>query len=758
MSSADFKATSGILPDFTSPAAIRRRRMRALRDVLTRHLMAIGGVSVILAIVLIAFYLVYVVLPMFLPAKLNRLSAYPVPGSGETWHYAMEEQHEIGLRINTRGEAIFFKTDTATVIDQIPVYPDAGAEPVAFAAGDPAQALLALAYADGAIVLARHEYQVSYPGDRRLITPAITLPFGSEPVQITDDGVAIRKLAAQGNAGKATIAAVDDLGRLRLVSLASKESMLTGETTLTRTDSEIIPEQPVTHLAMDVDQRELYLADRDGFLSFYDIGDKRAPRLVQRIQAVPPGTAITSLAFLNGGISILVGDAEGGITQWFPVRDEANNYTLSRIRQFASQQAPIMAIVPEHQRKGFLALDADGLLGLYHTTSQRTLRVEKIGEERLTHGAIAPRADALLVERGDMGLEFWQVQNPHPEISWRSLWGKVWYESRAKPEYVWQSSSASSEFEPKFSLTPLAFGTLKAAFYAMLFAMPLAIMGAIYTGYFMAPRMRGMVKPAIEVMAALPTVVLGFIAGLWFAPFVENHLPGICLLFIFLPLAILGAAWCWDHAPDRLRNRIPAGWEAALLIPVILIAIGLAIGVSQPLELLLFQGSMPQWLNETFGISFDQRNSLVVGVAIGFAVIPIIFSISEDAIYGVPRSLTGGSLALGATPWQTLVRVILLTASPGIFSAIMIGLGRAVGETMIVVMATGNTAVMEMNIFQGFRALSANIAVEMPEAEVAGTHYRILFLAALVLFAVTFVFNTLAEVVRQRLRRKYGSL
>ena len=158
------------------------------------------------------------------------------------------------------------------------------------------------------------------------------------------------------------------------------------------------------------------------------------------------------------------------------------------------------------------------------------------------------------------------------------------------------------------------------------------------------------------------------------------------------------------------------------------------------------------------GITYDQRNSLVVGMAIGFAVIPTIFSISEDAVFGVPRSLTMGSLALGATAWQTALRVVLLTASPGIFSAIMIGMGRAVGETMIVLMATGNTPIMDLNIFEGFRALSANIAVEMPEAEVASTHYRILFLAALVLFLVTFMVNTIAEVVRQRLREKYSSL
>ena len=167
---------------------------------------------------------------------------------------------------------------------------------------------------------------------------------------------------------------------------------------------------------------------------------------------------------------------------------------------------------------------------------------------------------------------------------------------------------------------------------------------------------------------------------------------------------------------------------------------------------------MPNWLTTELGIAFDQRNAIVVGIAMGLAVIPNIFSIAEDAIFSVPKHLTMGSLALGATPWQTMTRVILLTASPGIFSAVMIGMGRAVGETMIVLMATGNTPIMDFNIFQGLRTLAANIAVEMPESEVGSTHYRILFLAGLILFLFTFCFNTIAEVVRHRLRRRYSSL
>ena len=145
---------------------------------------------------------------------------------------------------------------------------------------------------------------------------------------------------------------------------------------------------------------------------------------------------------------------------------------------------------------------------------------------------------------------------------------------------------------------------------------------------------------------------------------------------------------------------------------------------------------------------------MVVGFIMGFAIIPIIYTIAEDALTAVPEHLRSASLGAGATPWQTAVRVIIPTAMSGLFSALMIGLGRAVGETMIVLMATGNTPVMDWNLFNGFRTLSANIAVELPEAVRGSTHYRTLFLAALTLFAMTFVVNTVAEVIRLRFRKR----
>ena len=234
--------------------------------------------------------------------------------------------------------------------------------------------------------------------------------------------------------------------------------------------------------------------------------------------------------------------------------------------------------------------------------------------------------------------------------------------------------------------------------------------------------------------------------------------PSRFLIVALLCLGIASTAYAWSRLPERIRLVVPDGWEAALLIPVILLVGAGSLGMSGHLENWFFGGDMRLWISNDLGITFDQRNALVVGLAMGFAVIPNIYSIAEDAVFSVPKSLTFGSLALGATPWQTLTRVVILTASPGIFSALMIGLGRAVGETMIVLMATGNTPIMDMNIFQGLRTLAANVAVEMPESEVGSTHYRVLFLSALVLLSFTFVMNTLAELIRTRLRKKYASL
>ena len=751
--------TKSTLLELSSSDAYQRWRL--LKDKIVAQVVVFGGLSIILSIVLIFFYLLYVVFPLLLPAHAEAVNQYNAPEQvlGKTTFLSMEEQNEVGVRFTEQGKVIFFNVaDGETLrIDSLPI-PE-GVQISSYAHGGVDKGVIAYGLSDGRALVVKHTYKLTYPNDKRVITPSIQYPFGQDPVQVDNRGLPLVKLAIKlGDKGNTLFAKTAD-NRLVLSHLSKKESLFDDEVTWERIDSDIdLPSENIEFVLMDKDQRNLYLASRSGELSVIDITDKSKPAATYKLNVTSLGIQITSMEFLNGDISVLIGDSTGLLSQWTIVRDKQNHYSVQKLRAFKVSDSPLVTINPEQRRKGMLVADTQGVIGIYNSTSEREAIKEKALDSQPIAVTLSPRANAMLLETEDGKIHFWTVENEHPEVSWSSLWEKVWYESYPEPDYIWQSSAASNDFEPKMSLTPLVFGTLKAAFYSMLVAIPLALFGAIYTGYFMASGMRQYVKPGIEIMGALPTVILGFLAGLWLAPFVEKNLTGIFAMLLVVPSVVMLFAYCWQFMPKTIRNKLPEGWDAILLLPVIILSSWLAFLISPGIDALFFNGDLRIWMLQELGIGYDQRNTLVVGLAMGFAVIPMVFSIAEDAIFSVPKHLTTGSLALGATPWQTLAKVVILTASPGIFSAVMIGLGRAVGETMIVLMATGNTPVMDLSVFQGLRTLSANIAVEMPEAEVNSTHYRVLFLAALVLFMFTFVVNSVAELIRQNLRQKYSSL
>jgi phosphate transport system permease protein len=356
----------------------------------------------------------------------------------------------------------------------------------------------------------------------------------------------------------------------------------------------------------------------------------------------------------------------------------------------------------------------------------------------------------------------------------------------------------------------------------------------------MHPRAKAMIKPMIELMASLPSVVLGFLAYQIFAPTVKEILPEVITGLFTIPISILFGSFLWQLLPQQLTLRAgswrllaiagsivpgiffaywfgptiehllfgsditkwlaenphgiesrssPAGGWFVLMLPISAILVGwwgatffesilrsasrnwtrrisavahgckfigliLAIGLLSALfaSMLTMIGVDPRGSEKA--MSYETQNALVVGITMGFAIIPLIYTIADDALSTVPNHLRSASLGAGATPWQTANRIVVPMAVSGLFSAIMIGLGRAVGETMIVRMAAGNTPIMDFNIFNGFETLSAGIATELLEAPVNSTHYRVLFVAALSLFLLTFVINTVAEVVRQRFRRR----
>ncbi len=726
------------------------------KDRVVRWIIGFGGISVILAVVMIFFYLLWVVLPLLLPAQteLHELAFRPDWQQSGTVYLSIEEQREVGLRISNRGEVEFFQVNDGRSIHntRLPLEQTSQLTHAAEAIEQPG--LVALAASDGKVLVLRHRYETRFDGgvDTRKIIPLLEFPYQDQPILHMPSGD-ISALAFSDAEGELYLAAAAHDGLVRVQQASKKLNLISGETRLDSEFRELNVDFTATAITISGNHRWLYIGDQKGRIHRYRLPQLEADQIVK-----PSDYPISSMTMLLGGISVLAGDNGGVISQLFPVRDSGNEFSLQLIRQFEPLGSPIIRIIPEQRRKGFLALTAGHELGIFNATAERLVHRRSLADIQPAAVALSPRAEGLLIAGRNGQLSLLKIENEHPGISFSSLWQKVWYENHDQPEYIWQSSAASNDFEPKFSLTPLLFGTFKAAIYALFFAIPLAVMGAAYTAYFMSPGLRNWVKPGIEIMAALPTVILGFVAALWFAPFLEDNLAAILICIVILPVGILVAAWIWREYEQRMNSRIFEGWEALIQIPVILILILLAFSLAGPFQDLFFQGDLRYWLSDRAGISYDQRNALVVGCAMGFAVIPTIFSIAEDAIFGVPKSLSDGSLALGATAWQTMLRVVLPTASPGIFTALMIGFGRAVGETMIVLMATGNTAIMDWNLFEGMRTLAANIAVEMPESEVASSHFRILFLAALVLFLFTFVVNTGAEIVRQRLRDKYSSL
>ncbi|MCL1088581.1 ABC transporter permease subunit [Shewanella profunda] len=733
-----------------------RSSRRAFKDKAAQIGVTIGGTMVFVALLLIFFYLLYVIKPIFDSADVTHLKSVSYQHADTaTLMVGVDEQNEVMYRVSVDGQVDFYTVADGSLLSSFSQSLPEGVTVTSAAVAASSEQRFALGLSNGQALILGIEFGLTYPDNKRLITPKLRYPAGETPVTVDESGSPISKLTFIYTSDKMSFAYEDHLGVWRLSRLEGEENLMTEQIEWTTTTS-IIQDAPktVVQQLMTPDQRQLML-QMGNKVFVYDIRDAEAIELIQVIDAEKDKSKVNQIALLAGASSILVSYDSGVVAQYFQVNGSKGRL-YQEIREF-NDLPPIASITSEFYRKSFAVVSPEGELSLLYTTSHRELFDEKFDLKNPGKMGFSPRSNAIVVE-ADKKLHIFSVENSHPEVSWTAMWNKVWYEGYPEPKFVWQSTSGSDDFEAKLSLMPLAFGTMKAAFYAMLFAVPLSIAGAIYTAYFMSPKVRALVKPTIEIMEALPTVILGFLAGLWLAPLIEEHLPGILILLVLLPTCILTSAYAWSRLPAQWKQRLPEVYQELMLIPVICFVGWFSFAISPIIEVALFDGNTRQFITNELGITFDQRNALVVGIAMGFAVIPTIFSIAEDAIFSVPRHLSNGSLALGATPWQTLTRVVLLTASPGIFSAVMMGLGRAVGETMIVLMATGNTAIMEWSVFEGMRTLAANIAVEMPESAIGSSHYRVLFLAAFVLFVFTFLFNTIAEVVRQRLRDRYSSL
>jgi phosphate transport system permease protein len=731
------------------------------------RLIRFGGVGVVLAVFGMLAFLIFQVFPLFVGAKVSPASALTVPADAVA--FGEDEYGELPFVVRRDGSILCVRAaDGAKVMEWAP---SLGERRVSSVRTYPRTGLVFLGLSDGSVQEVRIVYRSTFDdAGKRTVEPVVT---ALEPVAIGRSGLPCLDVwNAKGPQSRLMLVRQEDAGKPLLTAVRLTERKGLGG----RGKVTVSPPFVVAADAASVEQvllpstaESMIVVGRSGEVRTY-ADDGATFSFLQSFvpfkDSADPSVASAGLIF--GNVSVVFVDKAGAQQVWsmYPQLqpDGKSLRRWGKIHDGEKLPGAGQGIYAAESNKCYLAV-AGGRLQLTNMTTGTVRWDGEAPSGALRQVAFAGNYDRFTALSADGKLHRWNVVDHHPESSWKTFFGKIWYEGATGPAYSWQSSAGSDEFEPKYSLVPLFYGTVKGTFYALLFALPIALTAAVYVSQFLRPEYRQVVKPVMEVMASLPSVVLGFLAGLWLAPLVDPRLVSLfCAIGILAPAALF-AGFLWSVLPQPVRRQVRPGMEFLWLLPFLAFCAWAAWQAGPAIESLCFTvkdsatgvpvADFREWWRQTTGETYDSRNSLVVGFVMGFAVIPIVFTIAEDALSNVPNSLVSGSLALGASRWQTVWSVVVPTAISGIVSAVMIGFGRAIGETMIVVMATGNTAVMDTNPFSGMRTLSANIAVELPEAAAGHTHYRALFLGACCLFLLTFVINTLAEVLRQRLRERY---
>ena len=744
------------------PARFTTARSVLIVDRLMGIAIRTGGVGIIAAVSAILVFIAWQVLPLFGGATITELKRLDTirAGAAGVIGVGLDEWGEHPFVVDATGRVTVLRTSDGSVEGEFTL---AGPTPT-IVRHDARHGRVLAGAADGTLRIASLVFAPVFTNGARSIHPALN---AGPVIHVASES--LKDVALGGTGAKQLAAGITASGKVLAVELAAEETMLgRGDLKpLATTDlTALIPGQATRLLIGDqADAVTAITADGTVAVLRHDDGPWHLRESFKPFGDLPQA-AISDATFLLGDVSLSLVSTTGQhrlFSLAIPPGGEGRRFVHTK----SFDALPGSATFTGASVRNKAVLTASGTTASLRYGTSADTRWERALPFKPLAGAIGAKYDRLALLGDDGGLHLYNLHDPHPEAGFRAFFGKVWYEGASAPKYEWQSTGGTDDFEPKLSLVPLIFGTLKGTIYALLFAIPVALLAALYTAEFMHPRLRAIVKPSVEIMAALPSVVLGFIAALWLAPRIEDRVPSILCMVLLVPTAAALIGFLWARLTPRQRSLIKPGFEWVALLPVALLVSVAAWHLGPVLEHLVFTvpgadgtpvGDFRQWWPRVMGVSYEQRNSLVVGVMMGFAVIPLIFTITEDSLSNVPNNLRSASLALGASRWQTAWRVVLPTASAGIFSAFMIGLGRAIGETMIVVMATGNTGVMDANLFNGMRTLSANIAVELPEAPVAGTLYRTLFLGALLLFLFTFAVNTVAEVLRTRLREKYKTV
>lgn len=733
------------------PKSSKKKQSFNLSDTTAKILITAGGIATITAVLGIFVFIFVEAIPLWFPSGKTTEAEFQTAMEKAPLAIGIDEHQEMIWKLWDDGKINFYDVETKNLKKtyQIPTFENAH---ITSFSRNLTGNKIGLGASNGNAILVDIIFETRFRDTNRIITPGIDI---KKTVKLDSSNRSIHNIAHTSKNSNFTAAGLIGKDTVLYYSEFQKRGLLSsGEKQIIRGKIHSGQDSEITDIALDEYSSSMTVAYVNGLIDYYLIENYKVPKLVasQKVS----NSKITDICYLNGGESIIVGSEKGEVSSWISVLpdEESAEYQLVKSHTFRPLESRITGITAASRNKAFIVSDDKGNSELKYLTSEQTLLNFHGINQPTADAVISQKFDGALILYGDGTIKKYSIDAPHPEVTLETIFGKVWYEGYDEPSFVWQSTGGSNDFEPKLSLVPLIIGTLKGTFYALLFAIPIAILGAIWTALFSSQRIKTIVKPTVEIMAALPSVVIGLIAGLWLAPLLENILPAVIVTIILLPLIIFSGVKLWHNSAKIRAIKIKPGYEILFLIPLVLITIQLALWLAPSFENLVFNGDYRIWIQSFLEDTYNQRNGIVVGFAMGFAVIPIIFTICEDSLSSVPKSLYSASLALGASRWQTAFKIVLPSALPGIFSAVMIGLGRAIGETMIVLMCTGNTPILSFSPFNGMRTLSANIAIEIMEAPYHGTLYRVLFLSAALLFVLTFIINTGAEIIRTKLKKR----
>ncbi|MCB1660018.1 MAG: phosphate ABC transporter permease, partial [Pseudomonadales bacterium] len=479
--------------DAATMAALDRRRR--IKDKVANVTIGFGGVFVVLAITLIFVYLLVESWPLFKKAEFDQAQSYQSQQAA-LW-VDMDEYNQTGIRLLATGEVQYFNVKDGQTISSEQLALPQGVSISHIQRSAILQGLVGVGLSNGQLLVLKPNYSVdvAIDGKSRTIHPSLIFPYGSTPLTVNDAQQPLSQFAIRDDDGVLQVFAAANNQVLWQRFSVHKEDAEEGGFSLSSAmdDAEgdsnsdkvferslnmalTVDTQAVKGLILGQGARWAYLFTANDIAVFRIVEGE--PQLYQSVK-VKEGE-VSTVVPLQGEISLLVGNNKGQIGQWFLVReshDGQDRFNLQKIRQFQLGSAPITAIAPEAKRKGFVAGDAQGNIGYFYTTSERTIGIHAAAKTAITELSVSARSEGVFVQAADSA-SFWKLHTEHPDISMKSTWGKVWYESYPEPSYTWQSTSGNVDFEGKMSLVPLTFGTLKAAFYAMLLAAPLAIFGA----------------------------------------------------------------------------------------------------------------------------------------------------------------------------------------------------------------------------------------------------------------------------------------